>query len=275
MKMNPRIAFLLDYAAKGAIGSLILGIFLVRTKLMIFAIFPVILAIGLGSMIYAKKIRSLETNLFVFLDDLKDLLQGGMNIVTAMEIIADHDYGALNEYTKRIAAQLKIGVAFEVSLVEVFSDVDSPLFNKISNVISETMKYGGNLIKIFSSVSNYVKLVDEMGEERRSKTFSTIFSSYFMFFIFIAIILTIQIVFLPMLTSSDLNAVGGGGGGSSLGDINFNAYFLYLLIIQAGFAGPIIGKISEGNAIAGIKHSIILLVISVPMYVLITIFFVK
>jgi len=275
MKINRRLEFLLDYAAKGAIGSLILGIFLLRTKLMIFTIFPVILAVGLASIIYTKKIRSLETNLFVFLDDLKDLLQGGMNIVTAMEIIAEHDYGALNEYTKRIAAQIKIGVAFDVALVEVFSDVDSPLFNKIANVISETMKYGGNLIKIFGAVSSYVKLIDEMGEERRAKTFSTIFSSYFMFFIFIGIILTIQIVFLPMLTSSDLNSVGGGSSGASLGDIDFNAYFLYLLIIQAGFAGPIIGKISEGNAIAGIKHSIILLVISIPLYVLVSLFFVK
>jgi len=277
MKINKRLQYLLDAAAKGAIGSLVLAIILIKTKFLIFSIFPVIIAIGIASILYTRKIRSLETNLFVFLDDLKDLLQGGMNIVTAMEIIADHDYGALNEYTKRIAAQVKIGVSFDVSLVDIFNDVDSALFNKVANVISETMKYGGNLIKIFSAVSGYVKLIDEMGEERRSKTSSTVFSAYFMFFIFIAIILTIQIVFLPMLSSNELSSVNPGSEGTSAGlsDINFNAYFLYLLIIQAGFAGPIIGKISEGNAIAGIKHSIILLVISVPLYVLISIFFVK
>jgi len=270
MKFNPRLEFLLDAAAKGAIGSLVLGILLVKTKFFIFCIFPVIIAVGIASVFYTKKTRSLESNLFVFLDDLKDLLQGGMNIVTAMEVISDHDYGALNPYIKRITAQVKIGVSFDVSLVEVFSEIDSPLFNKIANVISETMKYGGNLIKIFTAVSNYVKLIDEMGEERRSKTFSTVFSSYFMFFIFIAIILTIQIVFLPMLQSNEINT-----SGASLTEINFNAYFLYLLIIQAGFAGPIIGKIAEGNAMAGIKHSIILLVISIPIYVLISMLFVK
>jgi len=275
MKFSPRIEYLLDFAAKGAIGSLILGIFLLKTQFFIFCIFPTIIAIGIASILYTKKIRSLESNLFVFLDDLKDLLQGGMNIVTAMEIISDHDYGALNTYTKRIAAQVKIGVPFETSLIEVFGEVDSPIFNKIANVISETMKYGGNLIKIFSAVSNYVKLIDEMGEERRSKTFSTVFSSYFMFFIFIAIILTIQIVFLPMLQSNEINSSTGGSGGGTIKDINFNAYFLYLLIIQAGFAGPIIGKISEGNALAGIKHSIILLVISVPIYVIVTMVFIK
>jgi len=273
MKRNPRFEFLLDYAAKGSIGSLILGILLLRTNFLIFCIFPTILAIGLAAIIYTRKIRSLESNLFIFLDDLKDLLQGGMNIVTAMEVISDHDYGALNEYIKRITAQVKIGVAFDVAIVTVFSEVDSPLFNKVANVISETMKYGGNLMKIFKALSNYVKLIDEMGEERRAKTFSTVFSSYFMFFIFIAIILTIQIVFLPMLKANEMGV--SSRGGPSIADINFNAYFLYLLIIQAGFAGPIIGKISEGNAIAGIKHSIILLVVSIPIYVLISAIFVK
>ncbi|HOZ36137.1 MAG TPA: type II secretion system F family protein [archaeon] len=270
MKFSPRIEYLLDAAAKGAIGSLILGVFLLRTEFFIFCIFPVIIAIGIASIVYTKKIRSLEANLFVFLDDLKDLLQGGMNIVTSMEVLSEHDYGALNVYIRRITAQVKIGVPFETSLVEVFAEIDSPMFNKIANVIAETMKYGGNLIKIFSAVSNYVKLIDEMGEERRSKTFSTVFSSYFMFFIFIAIILTIQIVFLPMLKSNDINT-----SGASIEDIPFNAYFLYLLIIQASFAGPIIGKISEGNAMAGIKHSIILLVISVPIYVIVSMVFVK
>jgi archaeal flagellar protein FlaJ len=270
MKFSPRIEYMLDAAAKGAIGSLILGIFLLNTKFFIFCIFPVVIAIGIASMVYTKKIRSLESNLFVFLDDLKDLLQGGMNIVTAMEVLSDHNYGALNQYIRRITAQIKIGVPFENSLIEVFSEIDSSMFNKIANVIAETMKYGGNLIKIFSAVSNYVKLIDEMGEERRSKTFSTVFSSYFMFFIFIAIILTIQIVFLPMLKSNDINT-----SGVSIESINFNAYFLYLLIIQASFAGPIIGKISEGNAMAGIKHSIILLVISIPLYVIASMIFIK
>lgn len=270
MKLSPRLEYLLDAAAKGSIGSLILGILLLRTKLFIFCIFPTIIAIGVASIVYTKKIRSLETNLFVFLDDLKNLLQGGMNIVTSMEVLSDHDYGALNTYIRRIAAQIKIGVPFETSLVEVFSEVDSPIFNKVANVIAETMRYGGNLIKIFGAVSNYVKLIDEMGEERRSKTFSTVFSSYFMFFIFIAIILTIQIVFLPMLKSNDINT-----SGTSIQDIPFNTYFLYLLIIQASFAGPIIGKISEGHAMAGIKHSIILLVISVPIYVIVSMLFVK
>jgi len=272
--MNKKQKYFLDFAVKGGIASVVLAVLLINTKILIFAIFPFLGAIGFAAMSYTKKLKSLETNLFIFLDDLRDLLQGGMNIVTAMEIITEHDYGSLNEYLKRIAAQIKIGVPFELSLINVFDDIESPIFGKVAQVISESTKFGGNLIKIFSSVSNYVKTINDMSEERKSKTFSTVFSSYFMFFIFIAIILTIQIVFLPMLASNDLSSATGGESTESLADINFNSYFLFLLVIQAGFAGPIIGKISENNAIAGIKHSIILLAVSVPLYVVISIFFV-
>ena len=115
-----------------------------------------------------------------------------------------------------------------------------------------------------------------MIEERKSKTFTTVFSSYFMFFVFIGIVLIIQIVFLPMLSNTTMSMTLGGGAttSSSLKDINFNKYFLYLIIVQGIFAGPAIGKISEGNAIAGVKHSVILLAIAVPIYVIVSLFFI-
>jgi archaeal flagellar protein FlaJ len=269
--MNRKLEYIKKYAIKGAIASAILTIALYNTRILIFAIFPLLIFIGVGSIIYTTRIKSYEQNLFVFLEDLKDLLRGGMNIVTSMEIICENDYGALNHELKRIAAQVKIGIPFEQALVNVFYDIDSKLFSKVAQVISESTKYGGNLINIFSSVATYVKTINEMTEERKSKTFSTVFSSYFMFFVFIAIILIIQIVFLPMLSSTDLS---GATGGQSMSNVNFNNYFLYLLVIQGGFAGPIIGKIAEGNAISGVKHSIILLSVSVPIYVVVSLIFI-
>ena len=268
--MNRRLEFLKNYAIRGALGSLIFAILLYNTQIFVFSIFPILLSVGVGSIIYSSRIKSYEQNLFVFLEDLKDLLRGGMNIVTSMEIVCENDYGALNKQLERIAAQVKIGIPFDKALVDVFRDIDSPMFSKVAEVISESTKYGGNIVKIFSSVATYVKTINEMTDERKSKTFSTIFSSYFMFFVFIAIILIIQVVFIPMLTTTDIT---GASGGPTMADINFNAYFLYLIIVQGAFAGPIIGKISEGSAISGIKHSVILLAVSIPIYVIVFILF--
>jgi flagellar protein FlaJ len=237
LDLTPKQEFFLGYGVKGGIGSIVLLVALFSTKFVIFSIFPILLAIGLAARIYAAKVKSYERNLFIFLDDLKDLLQGGMNIVTAIEITTEHDYGALNEPLKRLAAQVKIGVPFEVALTEVFGKIDSPMFLQVTQIIAETTKVGGNIIKVFSSVSTYVRTVNDMVDERRSKTFSTVFSSYFIFFVFIAIILIIQIIFLPMLSSNSMSITGGTGvtKSESLADVNFNKYFLYLIIIQGLF----------------------------------------
>jgi len=278
INLSPRQEFFINYGVKGLIGSIILFILLIKTKFLIFSIFPLLLSVGLASKIYAARIKSYERNLFVFLDDLKDLLQGGMNIVTAIEITTDHDYGALNEPLKRLAAQVKIGVPFEVALNEVFGKIDSPMFEQVTQIIAETTKVGGNIIKVFASVSTYVRTVNDMIEERKSKTFSAVFSSYFMFFVFIAIILVIQIIFLPMLTTNSMSITGGSSSSTnsgSMGDVNFNKYFLYLIIIQGLFAGPVIGKISEGSAIAGVKHTVILISVSVPIYIVVSMLFIS
>jgi len=276
IKLTKKQQFFINYAIYGLIGSIIVFVFLFKTKILIFSIFPLLASIGIAAKIYTAKAKSYELNLFVFLDDLKDLLQGGMNIVTAVEITTNHDYGALSKPIKRLAAQIKIGVPFDVALNEVFGSIDSPVFKQVTQIISETTKVGGNIIKIFSSISNYVRTLNDMVEERKSKTFSTVFSSYFMFFVFIGIILIIQIIFLPMLSSNSMSMSMGGGQANSVSmdDVNFNKYFLYLIVIQAIFAGPVIGKISEGNAISGIRHSIILIGVSVPIYVLVTILFI-
>jgi hypothetical protein len=45
---------------------------------------------------------------------------------------------------------------------------------------------------------------------------------------------------------------------SNVDPINFSRPFLYLLVTQGFFAGLVIGKISEGSAKAGLKHSFIM-----------------
>ena len=275
INLSEKQKFFVDYIIYGFVGSIIFFVLLMSTKYLVFSIFPILASVGVAAKIYTARIKSYELNLYVFLDDLRDLLQGGMNIVTAVEVASKHDYGQLNNPIKRVAAQIKIGVPFEVALNDVFGQIDSAVFRQVTQIISETTKVGGNIIKIFTSISDYVKTINDMVEERKSKTFSTVFSSYFMFFVFIAIILIIQIVFLPMLSGNSISLSGDSGAASSsaMNNVNFNKYFLYLIVIQGLFAGPTIGLISENNFIAGIRHSIILVGISVPLYVAISAIF--
>jgi flagellar protein FlaJ len=78
------------------------------------------------------------------------------------------------------------------------------------------------------------------------------------FIVFIVIMLVLEFKILPLV--SDL----GGGEGlaietKSIDPEEFSRPLFYMLLVQSFFAGLVIGKISEGSIKAGIKHSFILL----------------
>jgi len=91
------------------------------------------------------------------------------------------------------------------------------------------------------------------------------------------IIIAIQIFFVPILENQPaMNISAITGGLSNLGEVvseeevqkvNYSWHFTNLIIVQAAFAGPMIGKISENSFVAGLKHSIILLTTSLLVYV--------
>jgi len=51
-----------------------------------------------------------------------------------------------------------------------------------------------------------------------------------------------------------------GGGGSSINASELSNSFLFLLLAQGFFSGLTIGKLSEGNAKSGIKHSFAMMI---------------
>lgn len=68
---------------------------------------------------------------------------------------------------------------------------------------------------------------------------------------------------------ANVGSLGGLGGitgtsatGGAIAAADISKAFLYLLIIQGLFSGITIGKLSEGNVKAGIKHSFSLVVLS-------------
>ena len=92
---------------------------------------------------------------------------------------------------------------------------------------------------------------------------------YIIFFIFIVIVLVLQFKIIPLI--GGISGSGGAlsdllpGGGNTLGKISqldVSDAFFYLILVQGFFSGLVIGKLSEKNFKAGIKHSFILMVMA-------------
>jgi len=203
----------------------------------------------------------------MFLEFARNLVESGKTGIPISKSIInakDKSYGVLSRHIKKMANQISLGIPLEIAL-EVFSkDVNNKTISRAITLIGQAEKSGGNIEQILEAVAEAVNTSDKLKKERKATISSLVMQGYIIFFIFMVIVLILQFKIIPMVGGiGSSGSVGGAGLGiSGLGDLKqldvSNAFF-YLLLIQGLFSGLTIGKLSERNFKAGIRHSFTLM----------------
>ena len=192
-----------------------------------------------------KRQKELELNFLEFVRALVETVRSGVTIPSAVMQISDANYGSLTPYIKKSVA-----------------------------IVIQAERSGGDMGIVLQAVTNSVVEVKNIKEERKTNAYSQMIQGYIIFFVFIIIMLVLQIYLLPKLEVISKDVLSGLSG-SGLADfgagagkpIDFNSVFIGLVLIQGFFAGLMIGKFSEGDIKSGIKHSILMMVLG---YIIIT-----
>jgi len=203
-----------------------------------------------------------------FSRNLVESVKAGTPVSRGIVMLQDKYYGSLTPHIKKLANQISIGISVKDAFRIFSRDVNSKIINRAITLISEAEKAGGEIENILESVAKSVNEVEELKKERQNSMYSLIIQGYIIFFIFIVIILIMQFKIFPL--TSDI-----GNLSPSLGDYetfepvpfeDVSKPMLYLLITQGLFTGLIIGKLAEGNFKSGIKHSFMMVTMSILIY---------
>jgi|SRR3989344_594726 len=206
-----------------------------------------------------------------FSRSLVETVESGTPISKGIINMKNKSFGSLSPHIQKLANQIELGIPVKDAL-EVFAyDTKSRTIMRAITLIREAEKTGGNISTILESVAASVSEIEKLRAERRAAISAIVVEGYIIFFVFIIIIIVMQLQIIPMAAEianlgsqgSDLPGspgvgFGQGGKGEAIDPTKFSAAFLSLLVAQGLFAGLIIGKLSEGNIKAGIKHSFIL-----------------
>ncbi len=218
-----------------------------------------------------KRQKEIEQKFLEFIRALVSTVRSGLPIPQSIVSIADEDYGALNSHVKKLKNQLEIGIPLHNALITFSEDTGNSIIKRSVSIVIEAEKSGGDIEDVLESVVESVVSVKKMKEERKAEAYSQIVQGYIVFFVFIAIMLVLQLKLFPQLTKmsgSFGSALGGlgvglmGGVSGEGGALNLDRIFLGLVLIQGFFAGIMIGKFSEGDLKQGLFHSIILMTLS-------------
>jgi len=214
--------------------------------------------------------REKEEKFLEFVRSLSDSVKSGIPIPKAIIEVSDADYGALSKHVKKLANQISWGIPMKQALNNFSKETENSLIKKSISIVIEAERSGGNITDVLEAITASVLQIKKIKEDRRANTFSQMVQGYFVFFIFVGIMVVLQVFLLPQLgdiSGAILTGVGGGvtalagtqTGASSF--LDFNTVFTFLIVIQGFFAGLLIGKFSEDSLKSGLKHSLILMVV--------------
>jgi len=254
---------------------LILSVFFRGTKFSIFVVGVGVL-VGATPIVYtliteSRKEAEKESMFLEFARNLVESVKAGTPISKSVLNVRNKYYGALGPHVKKLANQISLGIPLNTALQTFAKDINNKSISRALVLIGQAERAGGDIGEILESVAEAVNMSDKLKKEQKAAIHALVVQGYIVFFVFIIIVLVMQFKIIPMLGGiSDLGGTGPGlgfsvGGGTPITPQEVANSFLYLLLIQGFFNGLTIGKLSEGSAKAGIKHSFALMLTSFLM----------
>jgi flagellar protein FlaJ len=156
------------------------------------------------------------------------------------------------------------------SAVLLLVTADTELNNRASILILEAQRSGGVIEDIFDSAQKHVEDILALRKERLGSMRPYIWIIYAAFIIFLLVIVVLfQTFFYPMqemyLNFQDVTFGQTMGLAPQILD-SYKILFLHMTLIEALFSGLVAGKMGEGKAKSGLKHSTVMVLIGWLVY---------
>jgi flagellar protein FlaJ len=211
-----------------------------------------------------KRVYSLEESLPNFFRDVAGMNDSGMTLPNAINNVAQGEYGALTVYIRRLNAEMSWSVPFVEALIRFGQRVGTPLAARSVDLIAKASQAGGDVSEVLRAAANDTYEFFNLKNERKNNMLIYMVIVLVSFFVFLFVIAILESTFLTTMASAGAKVASTGAKGF-MSRVNINFYkrlFSHAAMIQGFFSGLVAGQMGEGDAIAGLKYSAIMLLIA-------------
>lgn len=174
------------------------------------------------------------------LADISAQVKTGINLDRALELAAERNYGPLTGELKKLSAELKLGVPFDVAIENLIKRVKTVLVDRSFSLLLQANRAGGKietLLDIIQSDANDLYLLEK---ERNASIRPYIVIIYIVFGVFVAVsVLLVDSFFTSVLNThaATTTTTSGFGNLSGLTLPVVKNLFLQMALIEAIFGG--------------------------------------
>ncbi|WP_123623287.1 type II secretion system F family protein [Halorubrum sp. CSM-61] len=256
---------------------------------------PVVAATALVLASYAvvyearkRRVRRIEAAVPDFLDRLASVNEAGTSVVGSVRRVADSNLEALTDDLKRTRRDIDWGADVGTALRRLERRVRSPMTSRAVALITNAMRASGDIGPVLRIAADEARATWSLRRERRQVMLTYLIVIYISFLVFLGIIASLSVSFIPAIEEAaipgsgvgtgagDLPGAPGGPSGitDGLGDIEASAYeqlFFHAAAIQAVCSGLVAGQLGEGSVRDGVKHVVVLLLLTIAAFLVIAV----
>jgi len=212
--------------------------------------------------------RQVDRNIPRLLRDVTEAVRSGVTLPRALEEASQRDYGPLSEEFEHAISMFILGAGWEDSLMSLAQRLKRPSALRLSTILIEAHQTGGKMIEVLDASVDLFSSLDEYREEQYSNMRPYVMTIYMATVIFLIIAYVVLHQFLtPLYAASAGATVEESGLLAGVLDINYYTSILFWAsIIESIFGGLIAGKIGDRTLSAGLRHSVILTVITLVFF---------
>jgi flagellar protein FlaJ len=212
--------------------------------------------------------KQVERNVPRLLRDVTESVRSGMTLPRALEEASQRDYGPVSKELERAVSMFVLGAKFEDSLMFLAKRLRRPVALRMCTVLVEAQQTGGKLLEVLSTSVNLFSSLDAYKEEQYSNMKPYMMTIYMATLTFLIIAFIMLHLFLAPLYAARGSVTGAQSGLlAGVYDINYYASLLFWAsILESIFGGITIGKIVDRDLAAGLRHSLILMVITLVFF---------
>jgi flagellar protein FlaJ len=243
-----------------AVAIVLLGYFTVGVSaalddFVFFGLLAVISPIALLNYIDYRWRKAVDEHLPDLFRSIVQAQEIGMTLPKALEEAANRDYGPLTPELKRMTVQMSWGSSFEEALLAFGRRVGTVLTQRTVPMIIEASRSGGRVEKVFDPMGKFIQTNILLEKERKTQTRPYIAIIYVALFVFL---FTIMMLFKTFFTDTEGMALFSMATSSPM---ELQRIFLHLTLVQGFFGGLVAGKMGEGSVSAGLKHSLVMMLL--------------
>ncbi|MBI2649436.1 MAG: type II secretion system F family protein [Thaumarchaeota archaeon] len=204
-------------------------------------------------------LKQIDSRIPDFLRDIADSQRTGIAFTKSLTNSALSNYGALTKELRKAMAKMSLGFTFEEALDSFADSAETPLAHRAAVLLKEVGRSGGKMLDVLDSVYEHIREVITLEKERSKQLSPYIIVIYASFGVYIFVVFILFSTFFAQVKEL---VSSGAPFGTNINPSVYYIWFYHMSIIEALFGGLVAGKISTGTALAGLKHMLVLLLIS-------------